>query len=127
MGFPGGSDGKESASNAEDPGSMLGLGRSFGEGVQPTPVLLPGESHGRRSRAGYCPQGRKELDTTEQLMLPCGSADQESTCNAGDLASIPELEDLLEKEGKGNPYSSILAWRISWTVQSMGLQRAGHD
>ena len=31
-GFPGGSDGKESACNAGDPGSNLGLGRSSGEG-----------------------------------------------------------------------------------------------
>ena len=30
--FPGGSDGKESACNAGDPGSLLGLGRSPGEG-----------------------------------------------------------------------------------------------
>ena len=34
---------------------------------QPTPVLLPGKSHGRRSLVGCCPQGRKELDTTEWL------------------------------------------------------------
>ena len=32
MGFPGGSDGKESACNAGDPGSIPGLGRSSGEG-----------------------------------------------------------------------------------------------
>ena len=31
-GFPGGSDGKESACNAEDPGSIPGLGTSPGEG-----------------------------------------------------------------------------------------------
>ena len=31
-GFPGGSDGKESACNAGDPGLIPGLGRSFGEG-----------------------------------------------------------------------------------------------
>ena len=31
-GFPGGSDGKESACNARDPGSVPGLGRSPGEG-----------------------------------------------------------------------------------------------
>ena len=31
MGFPGGSDGKESACNAGDPGSIPGLGRSTGE------------------------------------------------------------------------------------------------
>ena len=34
---------------------------------QPTPVFLPGKSHGQRSLAGYSPWGRKELDTTEQL------------------------------------------------------------
>ena len=32
-GFPGGSDGKESACNAGDPGSILGSGRSPGEGM----------------------------------------------------------------------------------------------
>ena len=32
MGFPGGSDGKESACNAGDPGSVPGSGRSPGEG-----------------------------------------------------------------------------------------------
>ena len=31
-GFPDGSDGKKSASNAEDPGSIPGLGRSLGAG-----------------------------------------------------------------------------------------------
>ena len=33
----------------------------------PTPVLLPGESHGRRSLVGYSPWDHKELDTTERL------------------------------------------------------------
>ena len=32
LGFPDGSVGKESACNAGDPGSILGLGRSSGEG-----------------------------------------------------------------------------------------------
>ena len=36
---------------------------------QPTPVFLPGESHGRRSLVGYSPRGRKESDTTERLHL----------------------------------------------------------
>ena len=31
---------------------------------QPTPVFLPGESHGQRILAGYSPWGRKELDMT---------------------------------------------------------------
>ena len=34
-------------------------------------------------------------------------------------------EDPLEK-GKAT-HSSVLAWRIPWTVQSMGSQRVGHD
>ena len=34
---------------------------------QPTPVFLPGESHGRRSLVGYSPWGRKDSDTTERL------------------------------------------------------------
>ena len=34
---------------------------------QPTPVLLPGESHGQKSLVGYSPWGRKESDTTERL------------------------------------------------------------
>ena len=34
---------------------------------QPTPVSLPGKSHGQRSLAGYSPWGCKELDMTERL------------------------------------------------------------
>ena len=32
---------------------------------QPTPVFLPGKSHGQRSLVGYSPQGHKELDMNE--------------------------------------------------------------
>ena len=35
------------------------------EGMEPTPLFLPGESHGQRSLAGYSPLGFKESDTTE--------------------------------------------------------------
>ena len=63
--FPRGSDGKVSAYNVGDPGSIPGLGRSSGEGWQPIPVFLPGKSHGRRSIVGYSPWSRKESDTTE--------------------------------------------------------------
>ena len=34
---------------------------------QPTPVLLPGKSHGQKSLVGCNPWGRQESDTTEQL------------------------------------------------------------
>ena len=69
--FPGGSDGKEAAFKAGDPGLILGSGGSppwKSEGL-PTPVFLPGEFHGQRNLVGYSPWGRKELDTTEQLIL----------------------------------------------------------
>ena len=57
-GFSDGSDGKESAYNAGDLGSISGSGRSPGEG-QPTAVFMPGESHGQRSLEGYSPWGCK--------------------------------------------------------------------
>ena len=40
---------------------------------QPTPVFLPGESHGQRSLVGYSPWGRQESDTTERLSKAQGS------------------------------------------------------
>ena len=36
---------------------------------QPTPVFLPGESHGQRNLEGYSPQSCKELDTTDWLSM----------------------------------------------------------
>ena len=36
---------------------------------QPTPVFLPGKSHGPRSLVGYSPWGRKEPDVTERLNI----------------------------------------------------------
>ena len=53
---------------------------------------------------------RDKLPTPVFLGCPCGSADKESACNAGDLGLIPGWEDPLEK-GKAT-HSSILAWRI---------------
>ena len=52
-GFSGGSDGKESACNAGDPGLIPGLRRSPGDGILwrwlPTPVFLPGKFLEQRS------------------------------------------------------------------------------
>ena len=76
MGFPGISDGKESASNAGDLGLIPGSGRSPGEGINlPTPIFL-----------GF----------------PCGSDGKESASNAGDLDLIPGLGKAPEG-GHGNP------------------------
>ena len=38
---------------------------------QPTPVFMPGKSHGPRSLVGYNPWGCKESDMTEQLLCVC--------------------------------------------------------
>ena len=40
----------------------------------PTPVFLPGESHGQRTLAGYSPWGRKELDIMESGLQTLPSA-----------------------------------------------------
>ena len=68
LGFPGGSNGKESACSVGDLGSIPGLGRSPGRGngtsLQDSCLENP---HGQRRLAGYSPWSRKELDTTEKL------------------------------------------------------------
>ena len=48
---------------------------------QPTPVSLPGESHGQRSLVGYSPWGCKELDTTKRLSKPSLTIDGEICLN----------------------------------------------
>ena len=75
----------------------------------PTPVLLPGKSHGRRSLVGSSPWGRQESDMTERLHFDF---------------------HVLKKEMA--THSSVLAWRIPWTgepggLPSMGSHRVGHD
>ena len=63
-GFQGGTNGKEPACQCRklrDAGLIPGLGRSpWRRAWQPTPVFLPGESHGQRSPAGYSPWGCKD-------------------------------------------------------------------
>ena len=67
VGFLGGSAVRNPPANAEDV-AFPGLGRSpCRRKWQPTPVFLPGKSHGQRSLVGYSPWGHKELDMTERL------------------------------------------------------------
>ena len=61
VGFPGGSDSKASARNAGDPGSILGSGRSPGEG-NGNPLQYPCLENSTDRLWGH-----KELDTTERL------------------------------------------------------------
>ena len=88
------------------------------------PVSFPGNSRQRiclqyrrlqfDSWVGKIPWRRDRLPTPVFLGFPDGSAGKESACNVGDLGSIPGLG---RSPGEGNGYlSSILAWRIPWTV-----------
>ena len=69
MGFPGGSDGKESACNSGDLGSIPGLGRTAGEGngnpLQYSCLENPMVEESGRLQC----RGHKELDMTERLTL----------------------------------------------------------
>ena len=77
LGFPGGSDGKESAGNARNLGSTPGLGRSLGGGhgnlLQYSCLENPHRHrglenpHGQRSLVGYSPWDHEESGITEQI------------------------------------------------------------
>ena len=77
----------------------------------PTPVLLPGKSHGRRSLVGCNPWGREESDTTERLHFHL------SLSRTG--------------EGNGNPLQCsclrILGTGEPGGLSSMGSRRVEHD
>ena len=81
--------------------------------MQPTPLFLPGESHGQRSLVGYSPWGRKGSDMTEQLYFHFHFS----------LSCIGE--------GNGSPLQHS-CWRIPGTgepggLPSVGSHRVGHD
>ena len=97
--FPDSSVGKESTCNAGDPDSISGLGRSSGEGIG-YPLQC--------SWASFVAQLVKNLRAMRETWV----------------RSLG-WEDPLEK--RMATHSSILAWRIPWTVQFMGSQRVRHD
>ena len=97
--FPDRSVGKESACNSGDPCLISGLERSPGEGKSyPLPY----------SWASLVAQLVKNPPAKQETWVQ----------SLG-------WKDSLEK-GKAT-HSSILAWRIPWTVQSMRWQRVGHN
>ena len=82
-GFPGDSAGKNPPANARNTGSIPGCGRCPEEGWQPTPVFLPGKSHGQRSLLGYIPWGHKsvghDLAKKKQLQTCIGVEERDQT------------------------------------------------
>ena len=80
MGFPGGSDSKESACSARDLGSIPGLGRSPEEGNgNPLQYSRLENPMNRGPWGGYSPWGRKESEMTEQLTLTHNNSKLEET------------------------------------------------
>ena len=70
LGFPGGSDSKESAWNTGDHTLDPWVGKiPWRRKWQPTTVFFPGKSHGWRSLVGCSPWGHKESHMIEQLTL----------------------------------------------------------
>ena len=66
MGFPDGSDGKESACNAGDPGSISGSEKSpGGENGKLLQYSCLKNPHGQRNLAGYSSYGHTESNTTK--------------------------------------------------------------
>ena len=68
LGFPDGSDGKETAHNVGDLGLISRIGKIFWRReCLSTLIFLPGEFHGQRTLVGYSSWGYKESDMTERL------------------------------------------------------------
>ena len=81
-----------------------------------------------KSWVGKTPWRRDRLPTPVFLGFFGGSDGKESACNAGDLGLIPGLG--ISPGGHDNPV--FLPGESPWTVelgrlQSVGLQRVGHD
>ena len=75
---------------------------------QPTPVFLPGKSHGQRSLVGYSPWVHKESDMTEQLTLWLLTCSQGGTCRG--LAPGPsdqsfQCKRAVQTPQLGKPYA----------------------
>ena len=68
LGFPAGSDSKESAYKRLSFDPWIGK-TPWRRAWQLTLVFWPGEFHGQRSLVGYSPRCHKESDTTERLTL----------------------------------------------------------
>ena len=67
--FPGGSDSKESACNAEDLGSSLGQEDPLEKGMITHSSILAWEIPWTEELVGYSPKDRKESDMTERLLI----------------------------------------------------------
>ena len=102
MGFPGGSDSKESIYNVKDLGVIPGLGRSPGEGHgNPLQGSCLKNPHGQRNLAGYSPWGAKELNRTERLSTHL------SLCSYGYGCGYTVIKYLIFKKFNAVKYAKV--------------------
>ena len=156
MGFSCSSLSKESALQCRRPGFDPWVGKiPWRKKWQPTPVSLPGKSHGQRSLEGCSPWGRKESGTTEWLTLTLTYMFiwtalvltfsfilhhftnhvflKGASLVAQTVKNLPANQDTRiwslgwedPLEKEMTTHSSILAWRIPWTEEPRGLQSRG--
>ena len=76
----------------------------------PTPVLLPGKSHGQRSLVGCSPEGRKELDTNERLHFHFSLS-----CIGGGNGNPLQCSCLENPRDRGSWWAAISGVAQSWT------------
>ena len=132
--------GKESTCWCKTHGSHLWVGKiSWRKKQQPTPVFLPGKSHGQRSLVGYSPWGHKE----SQMWLSKSTTLYMKVVLGGTVVdNLPAMQDIQthvfhpwiakfprRREWQPTP---LLAWKIPRTgetgrLQSLGSQRVRHD
>ena len=130
-GFPGSSDGKASACKCGRPGFDPWVWKiPWRRNWQATQLFLPGKSHGQRSRAGYSQWSRRVEHDWAANTFPVAQRVKNLPAVRETLVISLGLEDHLQKEMA--THSSILAWRIPWTVEPGGLQSiesqiVGHD
>ena len=125
-GFPGSSDGKESACNAGDLGLIPESWRSPGGGhVNPLQYSSLENPHGQRSLVGYSPWGHKESDMTERLstqhMVP-GNHHRLKRGPSWQAGLQHRAETQLLPEGMWMPLTSFLicnlfTWRLRAEVK----------
>ena len=76
--------------------------------MQPTPIFLPGESHGQRSLSGYSPWAHKESDTTKFLRTQAAAA----AAAAKSLQSCRTLSDPMDCSPPGSSVHGIFQARV---------------
>ena len=121
----------------------------------PTRLLCPWDSPGKNTGVGAMPSSRGSSQPKDQICISYFSCvgrwilyllspvfywssqvvlvEKNQPANAGDIGDVGSIPGSGRSPGEEHgTHSSILAWRIPWTeesggLQSMGLQRVGHE